>query len=70
MTWFGADPGGIKNFGIAVLQADGSFRAWCRSSVDEAVQLIEGPQAVGIDCKGRPWAALNSILSIGGSGGI
>jgi predicted nuclease with RNAse H fold len=50
MTWFGADPGGIRKFGIARLKADGSFDTWCCSSVDEAVSLIESPEAVGIDC--------------------
>jgi predicted nuclease with RNAse H fold len=50
MTWFGADPGGKGTFGIAKLEADGSFETWCRSSVDEALQLIDGAEAVGIDC--------------------
>jgi predicted nuclease with RNAse H fold len=50
MTWFGADPGGIDNFGVAALHADGSFDTWGRSSVDEAVELIDAPEAIGIDC--------------------
>jgi predicted nuclease with RNAse H fold len=49
-TWFGADPGGVRNFGVAALHADGSFETWCRSSVDEAVALMEGADGVGIDC--------------------
>jgi hypothetical protein len=50
MSWFGADPGGIDRFGIAELHADGSFNTWCCSSVDEAVELIKNPEAIGIDC--------------------
>jgi predicted nuclease with RNAse H fold len=50
MAWFGADPGGLENFGLAELHDDGSFRTCCCSSVDEAVNWIEQPEAVGIDC--------------------
>jgi predicted nuclease with RNAse H fold len=50
MTWFGADPGGEDCFGIAALRADGSFDTFCCSSVDEAVRLIDLPEAIGIDC--------------------
>lgn len=52
MTWFGADPGGDGNFGIAALHADGSFETWCCSSVDEAVRLVgeASTVGVGIDC--------------------
>jgi predicted nuclease with RNAse H fold len=50
MKWFGADPGGKDKFGVAALRADGSFRAWSCSSVDQAVRLMEAPEAAGIDC--------------------
>jgi hypothetical protein len=50
MPWFGADPRGIENFGVAALHADGSFETWCCSSVDEDLQLIGGAQAEGIGC--------------------
>jgi len=53
MTWFGADPGGVDNFGIAVLQEDGTYETKCVSSVDEATDWIFGlghPNGVGIDC--------------------
>jgi hypothetical protein len=50
MAWFGADPGGIKNFGLAVLHEDGRFETGCCSSVDDAVSWIKQPEAVGIDC--------------------
>ena len=50
MAWFGADPGGKDKFGVAALRADGSFDTWCCSSVDQAVRLIDTPEAIGIDC--------------------
>jgi predicted nuclease with RNAse H fold len=50
MAWFGADPGGVNNFGLAVLHEDGHFETECCSSVDDAVNWIKQPEAVGIDC--------------------
>ena len=50
MTWYGADPGGIKTFGVAALGEDGTFMTWICSSVDEAMQFIKEPVALGIDC--------------------
>jgi predicted nuclease with RNAse H fold len=50
MAWFGADPGGVNNFGLAMLHGDGHFETRCCSSVEDAVGWIKGPEAVGIDC--------------------
>jgi hypothetical protein len=50
LTWYGADPGGIKRFGVAALEDDGSFNTWLCSSVDEALTKIVQPTGVGIDC--------------------
>ena len=50
-VWIGADPGGIKAFGVAVVDS-GHVRCKTVSSVDEAVRWIEGsgtPLGVGID---------------------
>ena len=47
---FGADPGGKKAFGVAVLEDDGSYRTSIVSSVDEALAWFKGsPRGVGID---------------------
>ena len=54
-VWVGADPGGDKNFGVAVIWADGSARSRCVSCSDEAVGAICGwlegaaPAGVGVD---------------------
>jgi predicted nuclease with RNAse H fold len=53
MTWFGADPGGENNFGIAVLYEDGKYKTRCVGCVDEAMEWIceiGRPNGVGIDC--------------------
>jgi predicted nuclease with RNAse H fold len=50
MIWFGADPGGEGNFGVAILREDGSFDTAVCSCADEAVAwLKETPSAAGID---------------------
>lgn len=49
MSWYGTDPGGKGNFGVARLEADGTFRTWKCSSVDHALQHIDNPMGVGID---------------------
>jgi predicted nuclease with RNAse H fold len=41
-TWIGVDPGGKKNFGVAVLQPDGSAYTCCVSCADEAVEAVSG----------------------------
>ena len=53
-VWIGADPGGNGNFGLAILSADGSKRAWCVNCADEAVQIVVQqvhftPSGVGVD---------------------
>jgi hypothetical protein len=51
MVWFGADPGGTRNFGVAVLRYDGSYITKCVDCADEAVeQMSERPGGIGIDC--------------------
>jgi predicted nuclease with RNAse H fold len=51
MVWFGADPGGTKNFGVAILRDDGTYRTKCVNCADEAVEEIsERPGGIGIDC--------------------
>ena len=37
MPWYGVDPGGVSHFGVALLRRNGTFKTWCRSSVDEAI---------------------------------
>ena len=49
MNWYGADPGGIRDFGVAALEEDGSFKTWLCSSVDEALTRIIEPSGIGID---------------------
>jgi predicted nuclease with RNAse H fold len=39
-VWIGADPGGRRCFGLAILAADGSARMWCVSFADEAIEVI------------------------------
>jgi predicted nuclease with RNAse H fold len=50
MLWYGTDPGGANRFGVAALGEDGTYKAWCGSSVDEVLTTITAPIAVGIDC--------------------
>lgn len=48
--WFGADPGGIKAFGVAILHDDGTFKSKVVSSADEALAWFHGePRGIGID---------------------
>ena len=50
MTWFGADPGGKRAFGVALLYPDGQFRTGTVSCADEAVAWINEPiDAAGVD---------------------
>ncbi len=39
--WIGADPGGKKNFGIAIIFPGGTAQTWCVNCADEAVDLIK-----------------------------
>lgn len=39
-VWIGADPGGKKNFGLAILKAEGSARTWCVDCADEAIAVV------------------------------
>lgn len=39
-VWIGADPGGKGNFGIAILQSNGSFNTCCVNCTDEAIQWV------------------------------
>jgi predicted nuclease with RNAse H fold len=54
-VWIGADPGGKDNFGLAILQEDGTARTWCVGCADEATKLVQeyakpgGPDGVGVD---------------------
>lgn len=53
-VWVGADPGGARNFGLAILAGDGSVRTWCVSCADEAVDVLrksvsEPPAGIGVD---------------------
>jgi predicted nuclease with RNAse H fold len=53
MTWFGADPGGADNFGVAVFREDGTYVTKCVSCADEALNWIckfGRPNGAGIDC--------------------
>jgi predicted nuclease with RNAse H fold len=48
--WIGADPGGKKSFGLAMLQGDSPVRTVCVSSAREALEWIKGvPDGAGID---------------------
>lgn len=38
--WIGADPGGRNNFGVAILEPDGSTKTWCVSCADEAADAL------------------------------
>jgi len=53
-VWLGADPGGNGNFGIAILQSDGTASTYCVGCADEAVQTLVrhlqlNPAGVGVD---------------------
>jgi predicted nuclease with RNAse H fold len=53
-TWIGVDPGGKKNFGVAVLQSDGSSYTCCVDCAGEAIDAIRQrvtsqPAGVGVD---------------------
>ncbi len=53
MAWFGADPGGVGKFGVALLRADGTFVTAvvnCASEADQYLNsLSEKIDALGID---------------------
>ena len=53
-AWVGVDPGGKKNFGVAVLQSDGSAYTCRVDCADEAIEVIRErvkspPAGVGVD---------------------
>jgi predicted nuclease with RNAse H fold len=54
-VWIGADPGGKGNFGLAILQDDGTAQTWCVSCADEATTLVQqnvkgaSPSGIGVD---------------------
>jgi predicted nuclease with RNAse H fold len=53
-VWIGADPGGKRNFGLAILKADGSARTWCVDCADEAIDVVikeldTAPTGAGVD---------------------
>ena len=39
--WVGADPGGKNKFGVAILHDDGTFKTFCVSCADEALEKFE-----------------------------
>jgi predicted nuclease with RNAse H fold len=53
-VWIGADPGGKGNFGLAILQSNGSVNTCCVNCTDEAIQIVvqrlkSTPAGVGVD---------------------
>jgi len=52
MTWAGADPGGKNQFGLALLEDDGTFETHCVSYVDQAIEGLYRKNlfGLGIDC--------------------
>ena len=54
-AWIGVDPGGRNNFGVAVLDPNGSAYTSCVSCVDEAIDVVRRqvkdspPAGVGVD---------------------
>jgi predicted nuclease with RNAse H fold len=49
-VWIGLDPGGLNNFGVAILKDDGSYQTYCVSSAEQAIKLLQFvPSGVGID---------------------
>jgi hypothetical protein len=53
MIWFGADPGGVDAFGVALLRDDGTFDTETLSCAEDAVRWLRDRQvavtAAGID---------------------
>ncbi len=52
--WIGADPGGVKSFGIAILKADGACHTCTVDYVDAAIDVIREhvhskPAGIGVD---------------------
>lgn len=52
--WIGADPGGKKKFGLAILKSDGSVTTFLVDCADEAIDAIKNyvrvqPAGVGVD---------------------
>lgn len=53
-TWIGVDPGGSRNFGVAILQSDGSAYTCRVNCADGAIEVIRErvtsqPAGVGVD---------------------
>lgn len=53
-TWIGADPGGKGNFGMAILEADGTSRTYIVDCTEDAIQIVKDevktrPAGVGVD---------------------
>ena len=53
-VWIGADPGGNGNFGLAILEPDGSARTFCVDCADDATKVVvqrgsSAPSGVGVD---------------------
>ena len=53
-VWVGTDPGGKGNFGVAVIQSNGSAHTCCVDCADEAVEAViwmaeVQPSGVGVD---------------------
>jgi predicted nuclease with RNAse H fold len=49
-SWGGADPGGVKNFGVCTLFEDGTFISKVVSDISAAIEFLGKPQFIGIDC--------------------
>jgi predicted nuclease with RNAse H fold len=52
--WIGADPGGRRNFGLAILQSNGVARTWCLDHAEAAMTVLDKelpgvPSGVGVD---------------------
>ncbi len=57
-VWIGVDPGGVKNFGVAILFPDGTTQTWCVDCADECIdklRSIEGIQPIGIGVDAPLW---------------
>lgn len=53
-VWIGADPGGEKKFGVAILFGNGTTKSWCVDHADAAVEKVSQtieciPAGVGVD---------------------
>lgn len=53
-VWIGADPGGKGNFGLAILESNGSATTYCVDCADEAIQIVvkrvdSAPSGIGVD---------------------